>query len=221
MDVLRFAALKEQHRAERERYPHNLTLRVHRALSWLQKAEQEEDCLDSCFIFLWIALNAAYATEISDRQVGEQEAFNQFISKLCQLDNRADQQLANFIWHTYPGPIRVLLGNEYAFRDFWLYQAGLLEEEQWKENFKKASARALRALSNKETDVVLGIVFSRLYVLRNQLIHGGATFQSQVNRGQLKDGVTILQHVVPRIIKLMMDNPQELWGDAAYPVVNA
>jgi len=219
MDVLRFEQLKQQHRAERERYSHNLSLRVHRALSWLRKAEEMEDCLDSQFIFLWIAFNAAYATEITDRQIGEQQAFNQFIGKLCERDEKADNYFADFLWLQYPGPIRVLLANEFAFRDFWHFQAGLITAAQWKESFKKAEARALGALSRKETSVVLAIVFSRLYVLRNQLIHGGATYGSSVNRQQLKDATAILRHVVPYIIKLMMDNPNELWGEAAYPVV--
>lgn len=219
MDVLRFDQLKQQHRAGREYYPQSLSLRVHRALSWLDKAEQMEHCLDSHFIFLWIAFNAAYATETTDHYIGEQRAFNQFIDKLCQLDEKADSHFADFLWQQYPGPIRVLLANEFAFRDFWHYQAGLIPARQWRESFKKAEARALGALSRKETNVVLAIVFSRLYVLRNQLIHGGATYGSSVNRQQLKDGTTILRHVVPHIIKLMMDNPNELWGDAAYPVV--
>ncbi|WOA30142.1 HEPN domain-containing protein [Alloalcanivorax xenomutans] len=58
--------LKTRQRQERHGYPDNLSLRVHRALSWLDRAEQEADP-DSRFIFLWIAFNAAYATEIDDR----------------------------------------------------------------------------------------------------------------------------------------------------------
>ena len=46
---------------------------------------------------------------------------------------------------------------------------------------------------------VLSIVFDRLYVLRNQLVHGGATWNSQVNRQQLRDGVAILGTLVPLI----------------------
>ena len=38
-----------------------LSLRLHRALSWLNRAEQLADDPDSQFIFLWIAFNAAYA----------------------------------------------------------------------------------------------------------------------------------------------------------------
>ena len=38
-----YKQLKHRHRAERENYHTNLSLRVHRSLSWLQRAEQAED----------------------------------------------------------------------------------------------------------------------------------------------------------------------------------
>jgi len=59
--VMDYASLKARHRAEREGWHANLSLRVHRALSWLERAEElaaQEDP-DGEFIFLWIAFNAA------------------------------------------------------------------------------------------------------------------------------------------------------------------
>ena len=76
-----FQRLKERQRAEREGYTEGLSLRVHRALSWLQRAEQCEDN-DSRFIFLWIAFNAAYAFEIDETlRLSEQESFKLFLEK--------------------------------------------------------------------------------------------------------------------------------------------
>lgn len=48
---------------------------------------------------------------------------------------------------------------------------------------------------------MLSIVFQRLYTLRNQLIHGGANWNSAVNRDQLRDANGILGDVVPIIIE--------------------
>ncbi|MCA2008623.1 hypothetical protein [Tritonibacter mobilis] len=64
------------------------------------------------------------------------------------------------------------------------------------------------------------MLFDRLYVLRNQLIHGGATWNSSVNRDQLRDGVAILSVLMPVMIDIMMDNANEEWGKPFYPVVN-
>jgi hypothetical protein len=53
--------LKKRQRAERNNSPHNLSLRVHRALSWLQRNESSHNDLDGPFIFLWFGIGAAYA----------------------------------------------------------------------------------------------------------------------------------------------------------------
>jgi hypothetical protein len=70
-----------------------------------------------------------------------------------------------------------------------------------------------------DTAKVLGIVFDRLYVLRNQLVHGGATWNSKVNRAQLKDGTAIMLAITPLIISLMLDRPELDLGDIMYPVI--
>ncbi|EJY6446761.1 hypothetical protein OGT34_004818 [Salmonella enterica] len=75
------------------------------------------------------------------------------------------------------------------------------------------------ALASSDTPQLLGVIFSRLYTLRNQLIHGGATWSSSVNRKQLKDCTSLLGKLVPVVIALMMSHPEALWGNACYPVV--
>lgn len=46
---MNYEALKARQRAERHEHHPNLVLRVHRALSWLQRAEAEQDP-DSRFV---------------------------------------------------------------------------------------------------------------------------------------------------------------------------
>ena len=75
------------------------------------------------------------------------------------------------------------------------------------------------ALVAKDTKLILSTVFDRLYVLRNQIIHGGATWNSSVNRSQIKEGAEILAFLVPVFVTLMMDNPNTKWGPPLYPVV--
>ena len=57
-------------------------------------------------------------------------------------------------------------------------------------------------------------------VLRNQLIHGGATWNSSVNRSQVKDGAALLGVLLPIFIDILMDNPGNDWGRPYYPVVD-
>ena len=67
---------------------------------------------------------------------------------------------------------------------------------------------------------VIAIVFDRLYVLRNQLIHGGSTWGSSVNRNQVRDGAAIMGRLVPAVIWIMMCNGDQIWGEPRYPVVD-
>lgn len=215
--VMDFAALKARQRQERDGHPTNLALRVHRALSWLKRAEKADDA-DGRFIFLWIAFNAAYATDIDPQyRLNEQEAFKAFLGKLCELDNK--KQLGRLVWQNYPQAIRVLLDNPYVFQSYWDYQRGQITEAQWKERFDAGKHRAAKALGSNDTAAVLGIVFNRLYTLRNQLMHGGATWNSSINRDQMRDCVKVLGDLVPVTISIMLDSPDTLWGDAVYPVV--
>ena len=71
-----------------------------------------------------------------------------------------------------------------------------------------------------ETGKVLAVMFDRLYTLRNQLIHGGATWASSINRSQVEHGADILRELVPVIISLMMDEPERFRSDPCYPVMD-
>lgn len=216
--ALDFESLKRKQRSLRGGFAESLALRVHRALSWLQKSEECEDDQDSRFIFLWIAFNAAYAQDTEVLRHTESEAFSLFVSKLVELDKH--NKLYNFVWTEFSSSVRVLLDNQYVYQPFWDYHNGKLTEQEWKERFAKAKTAANSALSTKRTDLLIAIILQRLYTLRNQLMHGGATWQSSANRPQIRDGVTFLSKLVPIIVDIMMDNHQELWGSANYPVIN-
>jgi Apea-like HEPN len=199
-------ALKAKQRALRDGFHENLGLRIHRALSWLRRAELAEGDPDARFIFLWIAFNAAYAEDVPDgTNVSERSVFDGFFVRILGFDN--EQKIYNAIWKRFTGPIRLLLDNRYVFQPFWNHHNGLDGYGDWEERFNKSKTRLHQSLVAKDTRLVLSTVFDRLYVLRNQLIHGGATWDSSVNRSQIRDGVEILNFLVPIFIRLMMDNP--------------
>ena len=215
---LQHSVLKQRHRQVRDGHPTSLTLRVHRAMSWLNRAEQAED-VDGKFIFLWIAFNAAYAQELDDSdRTSDKATFTAFLQKLCDLDT--SKRIDELIWKEFSGSIRTLLNNPYVFHLFWEFQRSRIDESEWKDRFASARKSAQSALVSGNTPVLLSVVFNRLYTLRNQLIHGGATWNGNVNRDQLRDCTRLLGKRVPVIIALMMDNPDALWGDAVYPVVH-
>ena len=216
---LNHQALKTHHRQTRDNFPQSLSLRVHRALSWLNRAEQEPSDHDARFIFLWVAFNAAYANDIIDRQIfTERKLFQNFLGRL--IDSDTDKLLYELVWDKFSGAIRLLIDNQYVFQPFWDYQNGRTTEEQWQQAFQNSKAAALRAMGSMDTQKVMGIMFDRLYTLRNQLLHGGATWNGNVNRSQISQGAEIMGQVVPIVIHLMMNDHQRLWGEACYPVVD-
>jgi hypothetical protein len=211
--------LKARQRLESHTHSPSVVLRVHRALSWLGRAEKERSDDDARFVFLWIAFNAAYAAENHDGEMTEASSFRTFLRTLVKLDQGG--RLGYIVWREFPSSIRLLLKNEYVFREFWQYQSGLLTADEWESRFKKSRRAAELALAGGDTLKVLLIVLKRLYVLRNQLIHGGATWNSGVNRAQVRDCANLLGKLVPIIIEIMMDHPQHDWGAAIYPVVKS
>ena len=212
------ATLKKRHRATREGMPEALNLRIHRALSWLQRAAVCEPDPDARFIFLWIAFNAAYAQEIPPHlRLSEQESFTAFLRKLHALDR--DKKLDNLVWDTFSGPIRVLLDNPYVFGSFWDYQRGEIDAATWQERQAAGKRKAAILLAQGHTPELLALVFQRIYTLRNQLMHGGATWNGKTNRAQVLDCANLMGQIVPVVVEIMMAHPEAVWGDACYPVI--
>lgn len=191
-------------------------IRLHRAISWLARAEQEAEDPDARFIFLWIALNAAYAKQFGFERV-ERGNLQNFIDTLLQVDQGGSLKQA--VFSQFSGPIRVLINNKYIFEGFWKALRDHDASDRWSTDFSSANTRAMQAVMANQTGVVLSIVFDRLYVLRNQLVHGGATWNSQVNRAQISDGANILGRLVPLIIELMIEHPELDFGEILYPPI--
>ncbi len=218
-DVLDHAALKAKQRAIRDGFPETMGLRVHRAISWIGRAEACGEDDDARFIFLWIAFNAAYADEREFQAIapGERAAFADFFARLVALDG--DRRIYKAAWQRFSGPVRLLLENRYVFNPFWQHHNGIDGFDDWEDRFKSSARSFTQAFQAGDTARVLSFVFDRLYVLRNQLVHGGATWNSGVNRAQVHDGAAILGFLMPVFIDLMMDNPGKDWGKPFYPVV--
>jgi hypothetical protein len=170
--------LKDLLHSAGEQHAESSRVRIHRAISWLARAEQERDDHDARFIFLWISFNAAYAKAFSLEEYARTQ-LAAFFDKLLSLDS--DKRLAQLLFSEFTGPVRTLLANKFVFEPFW--------------------------------------TSLRDHVLRNQLVHGGATWNGSVNRAQVKDGANIMMSFVPVIIELMLLHPEEDFGEILYPVV--
>jgi len=156
--------LKDQHRQVRDAQPEALRVRIHRAISWLARAEQEKEDQDARYIFLWIAFNAAYASEFGFEQK-ERDQVRQFVDRLLQLDS--EQRLHDALFRQFTGPIRTLIDNRFVFEPFWRAMRNHESDGAWETSFTASRKLALHALMGKDTATLLSILLDRLYVLRN------------------------------------------------------
>ena len=111
------------------------------------------------------------------------------------------------------------MDNRFLFNPFWQHHNGIEGFVDWEDRLKASSHGFSAAFRTGDTTKVLSFVFDRLYVLRNQLVHGGSTWNSALNRHQVRDGAAILEFLMPVFVDIMMDNPHENWGQPFYPVV--
>ena len=179
------AVLKAKQHRLRDGFARDFSLRIHRAISWLQGAEA---------------------------------AIERYVDLICSLDRQG--VVYDVIWRRFAQSIRTLLDNHFVFAAFWRHQHGNAGFADWRQRFSRERRRIHKALGDQDTATVLTVLFDRLYVLRNQLIHGGATWRGGVNREQVRDGVDILSFLIPHFVDVMMDNPACDWGRPPYPVVD-
>ena len=219
----------------------NLQLRVYRAARWVEQAEKAASD-DTAFIFYWIAFNAAYAEGRSSRsqRQQEQQRFRWYFCAIVNLDE--DRAIQCTIKQELSNKVMDILGNQYLFQPFWNHvHHGEQKDKDWKREFEKDQEEvqdALDAITNRKgknigkesleqsTVTILSKVFTRLYVFRNQLMHGGATPGGRLNRKQVEDGKAIMAYLLPQFISLMWTNidliaatADEWWGRPPYPPV--
>ena len=196
--------------------------RLRRAYSWLHRSEKAE-IDDEKFLFLWIAFNAGYGVELAEAgdDATESKRFRDFLEEALKRDSNG--VIKDLLWQKFSGPIRVLLENRYVFGPFWKYARGAATE--WYPRFRASNRRVRKALAKDDVHGVLVEVFLRLYVLRNQLFHGGTTFAEGLGRDQLRDGTKIMASLVPAILEIMNEDIREnpdtgVWGKVLFPRVD-
>ena len=245
---------------------HPLRRRLRRSLSWFERANSGELDDDVRYICLWISFNAAYSDDDRDTRDGVKEMtrYKRYFGKLAEEDH---YQIYDAFKHKeIRDSILSLMENKYVFRGFWNFlDDRWFNEDDWKKSqdgkLFESDCRKVRKLlgvdshsgsmqtafqkaglsSSENTIHILDMLFQRLYVLRNQIMHGSATSQAwmdpkridshegststeagSLNQRQVKDGVRILKFLVPLFLDVMMDHPEmdreEYWGKLPYPV---
>ncbi len=198
-------------------------LRLHRVEKWLERAEAVSAWgdRDTAFLLYWIAFNSAYA---KDRRSGlEVEEFRLFFRTLLRFDPNG--ALRETVCRRFGDAVRKVVENVFLYERFWeeaksrAKGAEAESDAEWNRKFRaecEEMRRAVAAPGEGDALEVLVVLFRRLYTLRNQLVHGGATWGGRLNRYSVENGERLLASTVPIFLRLMRENPDEDWGAPPY-----
>ena len=202
--MYKFKDLKQKHRALRDGYEDSFSIRIHRSLSWLNRSEKEIKDLDAKFIFLWISLNSAYSIHMDGlKNQGDEELRSDIFQTLLK---NGQNEIHDIIYERFSHEVRSILSNEFILTSFWE------GKDDWETKLKNEKREVQDALRDRnETIYILTILFKRLYVLRNQIFHGGSTWQGKLNRQQVKDGANLLSYFLPARLSILMENSNDNW----------
>ena len=212
----------------------SLAMRIKRAISWLEKAGQKTMDTDMRVIALWISFNALYGEDkykdakYRDSEVRESDVQADFLKKVSDLDSdRIHQAIKDNCKKQYIS----MMKNQYVCRQYWNKVRGRLskisikrsEERRVEHNLKKdwkiwrrdEGKKARGFIDEGEYEGMnqydhLHELFERIYELRNQVIHGNATWREDINRKQVKSGCKVLDVLIPVFIDIILDNSENL-----------
>lgn len=101
-----------------------------------------------------------------------------FLDKHCSIDSY--KLIDKLVWNEFSNSFRALFNNKYVSTHFGELHHGKIDEENLNILLIPESERSFSELLNGNTPNLLSMIFSRLYILRNQLIHRGATWNGKV-----------------------------------------
>ncbi len=186
--------------------------RLHRAQSWISRVEtfQEWDDYHGPFMAYWIAFNALYGRHDELRGKNDIDDIKWFLSRICELDDGSLSQTLSGIKRKTDR----LLKDQFLSRTYWEEGSSSRFKEKQKEDFEKAQT----AYDRGKLRGYLTILFDRLRVLRNQILHGCSTDRKSLNKNSLRPALEILEALVPQFWEIFKAHGQKSdWGKVPYP----
>ncbi|MCY4264831.1 MAG: hypothetical protein OXE78_08245 [Gammaproteobacteria bacterium] len=124
--------------------------------------------------------------------------------------------------------IRIVLENPCISTAFWAYVHGESGvnlsgwKDKYRKKFERENQKAINALQGGKIADLLHLIFYRLYVLRNQVVHGGATHPYNVGKKQVVEGSHLLKSLISSVIHIMEQDIKarpstRYWGKVWYP----
>lgn len=203
----RFRALPKGEGRSREAY----NIRVWRALSWLERAQSLDSTdIEGRFISAWIGFNALYGRLDRERHAyGDREAWSTYLAQVWRID--ADGKVGALL-RKRQLRARRLIEDKYLSPKFWV--KGNAAKPEIRQELKNAIAW----FQEENNPKVQQLLFDRLYVMRNQLLHGASTKGSKLNRRPLREAGDLLIELLAEFLDVMIAHGSgKDWGELCFP----
>ena len=195
--------------------------RLQRADSWIQAASDlQPERMHEAFIFLYIAFNCLYGRrkyEGDEAQI--EEDLDAFFSKILAM-HRRDAEEGGTILRTALAACHqdgaVLIRDRFLVNRYW---RGTQPPAMLQTKLNKEALGALEALADGDHREFLSLVFRRISVLRNQVMHGCATYGARsYGRAALAKALRVLRVLIPAFYQLVRQYGHDLaWDPIPYP----
>lgn len=189
-----------------------LRVRIHRACSWLERAQEATDDLDGRLLFQWSAFSALFSRWDPDnrRPVDERESIGAFLSAMQELD--AEGRIVESLDALRPLAADIF-DDEFLARFFW-DEPG----PERADTYRRSTAMMKEWLERGRIRPALDRLFDRVWLLRSQLADGAASAGSRFNRPALERCTAFLDLILPVFLNVMIDHGRErTWDDMCYP----
>ena len=194
--------------------------RVARAIAWLEIA-QHSNHDEIQFMLHWISFNALYGQGDKVHKSGGTD-IGMIENFLKAVVPHGKERLWRVLEENARSA-RKILHLRQTYKRFWGAMYNEKDRCCWEEKFKAENDKAMKAYEKRNVMEFLVILFRRLYVARNQLMHGAASANInnhfRRNRTQVKNGIELLSKLVPTFIYIVAQADDINLGQIPYPRV--
>lgn len=232
---LRRAWKPTKDRTANEQTHEGIRIRLHRCLSWMDAAERIEagshalpapddpraptrDVADATLVTRWVAFNSLYGRWDPERceTVRDGTAWREFTKRLIDLD-RAHGEPVGELLRANRGLLERLVEDEFLRRHFWTSSDGVPTPRGPSRRDRDGLRERLR---DGRTTAALDLTIDRVYFLRCQLVHGGASFGSRHNRTAVGYANRFMCLFLPTAAQLIIEHGWDGdWDEICYPPV--
>lgn len=188
-------------------------IRIHRAFSWLGRAEAcHKDDPDIALLCRWAAFNALYAQWDIDEgsTISDKFSWQHFASRILELDE--DEHVA-FIIRRQERRINEMFASKYLNSRNWRKHEIANHQER-----DQAVIDYLRWRQTQNWSLIFEGILDRIYLVRCQMVHGGATYKSGKNRRSVNDCNILLSELINAICLILIEKGTDQdWGIMCYP----